>query len=128
MVQDAADRLTDYLVDRVDDGLRTVVIVEPEGYEVAYMAPDLKEKYSRDTFSKVVETFRLKNPYFSPEIKGYPIGERRALIHYHKNAFVIQFPFSETETILISLTRDVGKDLFEFIESCRRVVRKDTSD
>ena len=125
MVKAAAERVTEYLRDLVDDDLRAVVIVAEDDYELHHLAPDLRAKYSKDTFGKVVETFQLKQPLFSPDIREYPIGERRAVVHYHEHAFVLQFPYSAERTILISVTREVGRDLLGFIEECRKLVHRE---
>lgn len=126
MVHEAARRVTEYLLDTVGDDLRTVTIVRPDDFDVTYLSDALKREYSAETFATVVDTFRLNQPLFSPDIEGAPVGERRAILHYHEHAFVLQFPFSATETILISVDRDVGRDLLGFIEDCRQLVRDDT--
>lgn len=122
MVVGAAHRVVEYLSDRIDDDLRAVIIVREDNHTVAHLNDDLRQRYSPDTLSKVVDTFRLREPLFAPDIEGDPIGERRAVVHYHEQAFVLQIPFSETETILISVSRDVGRDLLGFIEECRQLV------
>lgn len=99
-----------------------MVIITEDGWEMNYLRDDLQRQYSKDSYPKVVDFFRLEQPFSSPEIEGRPIGERRTIVHHHENAFVIQLPFSETETILISLGCDAGQDLLSFIESCRQIV------
>lgn len=123
MVEQAAQRITDYLRNRVDDGLRTVVIVTDDGFNISYLSDALRREYSRETFGEVIDSFRLRNPLFNPGIEGKPIGERRAIVHYHENAFVIQLPYSEAASILISVNPDVGRDLLGFIEQCRKLVQ-----
>jgi hypothetical protein len=125
MVEQTADRLTEYVHDRVGDELRTVVVINEDAHEIRYLRGDLQKKYTSETYEAVVDEFRLADPFQSPELAGKPVGERRALIEYHENACVIQFPYSETETILISVSREAGRDLIEFIESCREIVRGD---
>lgn len=122
MVEDAAKRVTTFLLERVDDGLRTVVIIEDTTYEIVYLNEELREQYTPATFREVVDSFRLENPLFNPGIEDKPIGERRAIVHYHANAFVLQFPYSETESILISVHPDIGRDLLGFIDECRTYV------
>lgn len=122
MVDDAAQRLTEHVLEKAGDGLRTVIVVEESGFEVSYLREDLQETYTEREFAEVVDAFRLENPFLSPGLKHQPVGERRALVHYHENACIIQIPYSDTETILISLSREAGRDLVGFIESCRKVV------
>lgn len=122
MVQQAAEEVTEYLLDLIGDHLRAVVVVTADGFDIAHLDGDLQRRYSTTSFAEVVDTFRLDDPLFEPDIDGYPIGERRAVLHYHENAFVLQFPYSASETILISVTRDVGRDLLGFIEECRQLV------
>lgn len=122
MARHAAERVTERLVDEVGNGLRTVVVVRPTGHDVVYLDDGLKRVYTEETFGEVVDTFRLEEPFLSPGIDGRPVGERRAILHYHTNAFVLQFPFSDDETILISVDPDVGRDLLGFIETCRALV------
>lgn len=124
MTMEAAQRVTTYLRDRVGEGLRTVVIVHADDWEVHYLRDDLKEAYTEETFTEVVDTFRLEQPFMSPGIASRPVGERRAIIHHHENALVIQFPLSTADSILISLTPDTGRYLIDFIETCRQLVHE----
>lgn len=122
MAHAAAQRIAEYVHETVGDGLRTVVTITEDGLEIAYLRDDLQQQYRDDSYATVVEFFRLDQPFSSPDLEGNPIGERRAIVHHHENAFVIQLPVSETETILISLGCDAGRDLLSFIESCRQIV------
>ena len=122
MVEETAERLTEYLYDRVGDGLRTVVIVRDDDYAIHYLSDELRREYTNETYEAVVDTFRLESPFLSEELADTPVGERRALIDYHENACVIQFPYSASETILISVSREAGRDLIEFVEACRKIV------
>jgi hypothetical protein len=97
-------------------------VVQDGGYDTHYLRSDLEAQYRDETFSEVVDMFRLDHPFLNPDVDSNPVGERRAIIHYHERAFIIQFPFSETESILISLSRDAGRDLLHFIEKCRSIV------
>lgn len=76
----------------------------------------------------MVDTFRLEDPFLSPGIESRPVGERRGIVHYHENAFVIQFPVSASESILISLSPDAGRDLMDFLETCRQKVVENSDD
>lgn len=123
MVREAARRLTEFLRETVGDGLRTVVIVQPDDYTIHHLRDDLRSRYNETTYQQVVDSFRLNDPFFSPGIEGSPVGTRHAVVHYHENAFVFQFPFSAEETILASVAPEVGQDLLGFIEECRRFVQ-----
>lgn len=107
-VEQAAQRVTEYLLDKVGDDLRTVTIVGPDDFDVTYLNETLKREYSAESFAAVVDTSRFNQPLFSPDIDGAPVGERRAILHYHEHDFVLQFPFSADETILVSVAREVG--------------------
>lgn len=122
MVGVAAQRLTEHVLENAGDGLRTVIVVNESEVEVNYLRGDLQKSYSREGFAEVVDAFRLEQPFLSPGVQHQPVGERRALVHYHENACIIQIPYSETGTILISLSQEAGRDLVGFIESCRQVV------
>lgn len=126
MVGETAELLAEYVYDRVGDGLRTVVIIRDDDHEIRYLSKDLQRNYTKEDYKEVVDTFRLEDPFLSPELSGQPVGERRALIDYHENACVIQLPYSRSETILLSVSRDAGQNLIEFIESCREIVREQT--
>lgn len=128
MTRQAAERVTNRLHTELGDGLRTVVIVRPTGFDIHHLSDQLQREYSREQFAKVVDTFRLDQPEFSPGIEGEPVGGRQAVLHYHENAFVLQLPSSQEETILISVDPEVGRDLLGFIESCRELVRGEDVD
>ncbi|RDZ64980.1 hypothetical protein C5B90_01025 [Haloferax sp. Atlit-12N] len=122
MVRDTARRLAEYLSRRLGDGLRTVVIADDDGYELEYLRDDLSEQYTKGTLTEVVSDLRVETPFSTTGIDTHPIGERRAVVHYYENAFVLQFPFSGAERIIISIGTDAGTDLLQFIEDCRRIV------
>jgi hypothetical protein len=122
MVESTAETLAKYLKRRIGSGLRTVITVDEHDYEIQYLRGDLKAQYSKQDFSEVVDDVRVGLPFSTPGIESHPIGERRAVVHYYESAFVVQFPFSDTEQILISTTTDAGTDLLNFIEDCRRIV------
>lgn len=124
MVQEAAERLTTHLRDELGDGLRTVVIVQEDGQEIHYLRNDLRGGYTEHEFAQVVDAFRLDDALIAPEIDDTPVGERRAVVHYHENAFVLQFPFSASESILISINSEAGRHLLQFIEDCRQLVHE----
>lgn len=127
MVQQAARDLTGYLKNRVGNNLRTVVITREEGYNIVHLHPELKRDYTEETFEEVVNSFRLKEPFLNPGTHERPIGERRAIVHYHEKAFVVQIPFSEADSILVSLSRETGQSLLQFIEECREQVVQNQS-
>lgn len=122
MVDAAAERVTEFLREQLGDELRTVVVVTEDDWRMAYLRDDLKAEYDSEAYSAVVDSFRLETRLLSPETDALPVGERRALIHYHENAFVLQFPFSETESLLVSVTSEAGRNLMGFIETVREVV------
>jgi len=125
MVEEIADLLTEYVYDLVGDGLRTVVIVRDNDHEIRYLKDDLQREYSKEATRRDCRNFPpRKSVSIARTGSSTPVGERRALIDYHENACVIQIPYSESETILISVSRDAGRDLIEFIESCREIVRE----
>jgi hypothetical protein len=126
MVEKTAKILAEYLYDRIGEGLRTVVVVKGDDYDIIYLSDALQEEYTKEGYTAVVDTFRLEEPFLSPGLSGQPVGERRALIDYHEHACVIQLPYSDEETILLSVSREAGKDLIEFIESCREIVRENS--
>jgi hypothetical protein len=122
MVEATAKELTHFLEKRVGNSLRTVVIVKEEGYSVVHINDKLREQYTQESFSDVVESFRLERPHLNPDTHERPLGERKALVHYHQQAFRLQFPFSARESILVSLDCETGRDLLVFIEECRKRV------
>lgn len=122
MGHEAARQVTEFLHDRIGADLRTVVVIREEGHDIHYLREDLRERYDGETYGDVVDTFRLEDPYMSPGVESQPVGERRGIVHYHEHAFVIQFPVSDAESVLISLSRDSGQNLLEFLETCRRRV------
>jgi hypothetical protein len=122
MGHEAAHRVTEFLHDRIGADLRTVVVIREDGHDIHYLREDLRERYDGETYGDVVDTFRLEDPHMSPGVEDQPVGERRGIVHYHEHAFVIQFPVSDAESVLISLSRDSGQNLLEFLETCRRRV------
>ncbi|ADE03858.1 hypothetical protein [Haloferax volcanii] len=125
MVRDTAHRLAEYLSRRIGDGLRTVVIAADGGYELEYIRDDLSERYTERTLTAAVTDLQVETSFSSPSSDSSPAGERRAVVYYYENAFVLQFPFSEAEQIIISIGTGFGTDLLRFIEDCRRIVDRE---
>ncbi|ELZ60192.1 MULTISPECIES: hypothetical protein [unclassified Haloferax] len=125
MVRDTAHRLAGYLSRRIGDGLRTVVIADDGGYGLEYIRDDLSERYTERTLTAAVTDLQVETSLSSPSSDSSPAGERRAVVYYYENAFVLQFPFSEAERIIISIGTDAGADLLRFIEDCRRIVDRE---
>lgn len=122
MVEQTAKTLTGYLRNQVNGYLRMVLIVRESSYDVQYLRDDLRDEYTSETFERVVDFFRFDDPLTNPNLESEPIGERQAVVYCHKNAILIQFPFSETESILVGLSREAGTDLLGFLENCRERV------
>ncbi|PSP79968.1 hypothetical protein BRC88_07605 [Halobacteriales archaeon QS_4_69_225] len=112
-------RITEFVQEQVGDGLRTVAVVTPGGWELHYLRSDLKREYDEDAYGEVVESFRLEESSLAPATGDRPVGDRLAVVHYHENAFVLQFPVEERRSVLVSVTSDAGRELLEFIEECR---------
>lgn len=100
-----------------------MVVVHEDGLNVIHLREDSQREYTTERFAEVVDTFRIEEPLFSPGIEEDPVGERRALLPYHENACVLQLPYSNSVTILVSMGREAGRDLVEFVESCREILR-----
>lgn len=115
MVEQVAQRITDFYETALPMDSEQWLLSH-DGFDVSYLSDALRREYSRKTLGEVIDSFRLKNPLFNPGIAGKPIGEHRAIVHYHENAFVTQLPYSEASYILISVDPDVGRDLLGFIE------------
>jgi hypothetical protein len=122
MSSQIGEQLATHLRDHLGDGLRTVLLVHDDGVEITYIRDDLEEEYTAETFAEVVETFQLDRPFMSPDSPEVPVGERTAVVHAHENAFVLQFPYSESTTVVASLSQDLGSQLLQFIENCRKVI------
>jgi len=125
MIEDAAHRITTYLREQIDDGLRTVVVLRPDRWAGIYLRSDLQETYDGGSYEDVLDTFRDGETFaFDDEIGE--IGQRRALVHYYEEAFVFLFPFDDDEVILVSVEADAGRELLMFIETCRRQIYDDS--
>lgn len=123
MTDAGINRVTEYIRDQVGDGLRTVVVVRNDGWELHYLRSDLEDEYTEDEYTEVLTTFRFDESFLSPGTDKYPVGKRRAIVHYHENAVVLQFPLEEHDSVLVSLTPAAGRNLLSFIEECRRKLR-----
>lgn len=127
MVAAAVDRIMDFLRERVGEALRTVVILQPDDWTGVYLRDDLREAYDEDTYEAVLDRFRAFSTDPTPDPIG-EIGERRALVHYHEEAFVVQLPFEDEASILVSVDADVGRELLTFIEQCREQLYADGAE
>lgn len=121
MAKDVAKRLTEFVREQTGNGLRTIVILTDDGWEGVYLRDDLRKEYDYGSFDTAVEAFR-NTQLDTPGAAPLPLGDRRAAVFYHENAFVLQFPYSERETILVSITPEAGQNLLEFIENCHQIV------
>jgi len=88
-------------------------------WELRSLRDDPEREYDESTHGEVVEGFRLGESSPAPATGDRPVGERRAVVHYHENTFVLQFPLDGQRTVPASVTRDAGRELLGFVEDCR---------
>ncbi|WP_136717942.1 hypothetical protein [Halorientalis salina] len=122
MVRDTARRVTDHVLDQVGDELRTTAVLTPDDWEVVYLRDDLSEQYAPDEYEQALTAFRATTEVDQPAVETLPIGERRAVVHYHEHAFVLQFPYQPGKTVIVSVEPAVGSSLGSFIDECRELV------
>jgi len=118
MADHAAARLAEHGRQQLGEQLRTVAILYEDDCEVVYLRDDLREEYTPEAYESVAELLKVSDPA-GTATDDLPVGERKALVHYHDGGFVFQFPRENCHSIVFSVESDVGSKLESFIRTYR---------
>lgn len=120
MASDAAERLAASCRQRVGDGLRTVVEYDSDGFEVVFIREELRDVYDGSEYGELIrEAVEVQEAVQRTDTESGPLGPEEATVHAFEQAFVFQFPVERSRGVIVSIDRDVGRFLGEFVNSCR---------
>ncbi|WP_134671837.1 hypothetical protein [Halorussus marinus] len=113
------ERLAGYATDQLGDALRTVFVLFEDDWKPIYIRDDIRQTYTEDRYERVAESFRIDFEAGVHERPETEIGSKAAIVHYHDNAYVFQFPHEQCHSVLLSVEPEVGSKLSSFIDGCR---------
>ncbi|SEO19180.1 hypothetical protein SAMN05216388_100973 [Halorientalis persicus] len=122
MPRDTGIQLVKYADRKIGDSLRTVAVLFADDCEVLYLRDDLQESYSPSQYKQIAGSFRVDINAEIHRTDKSPLEAKEALIHYHREAYVFQFPHEDCHSILLSVESSVGPQLATFIEGCKNQV------
>jgi hypothetical protein len=127
MLKEGAERLAMYCKQRTGDSLRSVTIYRPDGTTRVYSDDMLRERYTEEQVSALVESaIELNTTLHHSNVPEAPLGRPIAGVYSFEEAFVMQFPWDETSGIVVTFDVDVGSSLSEFIDECHSVMHGDS--
>jgi hypothetical protein len=119
MPGDTGSRLANYAYQIIDDALRTVAVLFDDDCDVIYLRDDLQDTYSLSQYEQVASSFRINTAEDIHRTNESPLQAKEAIIHYHHDVYVFQFPHEECHSILLSVESGIGSQLTSFIEGCK---------
>lgn len=116
--------LVAFLEEEVGDGLRAVVVYTPEAAEVLELRADLQGEVNLEAFETTVDQARTVAEvlYYVGELQGETLGQPVANAAVFEHTIVFQLPLERGHGVLVTLERDVGRDLSSFVDRCRGVL------
>lgn len=125
MPSDAAERLAASCRQRVGDGLRAVVEYDADGFDVAYVREDVKQRYSAARYSELIgRAAKVQEVAHGTDTEDTPLGESRATVHVFEGAFVFQFYVDERAGYVVGVDTDAGRLLDEFVDACHEALSR----
>lgn len=112
-----ADRLAEYCRERLGDSLRAVGYHSGESVEVVHIRDNLVEQYPPEDVEKFIDSSRR----IHRDLEGMDrrMGTPEASLHVLQDGLIVQFHFEGDDVIFLSIDRDVGRNLTQFIQDCQ---------
>jgi len=113
------ERLAAYLRSRIGDDLRSVSSYDEDGVSAVYRRPGITDAYTDEQLlTLAVAAQELNDTLHAVGIDDSPLGEPNAGVYGFENAYVLQFPVSETEGVIVTIESGVGTALGAFLSDC----------
>ena len=110
----------EYLQNRAGNTLRAVMLFTENNYKHLYLREDLEEIYSKEHYPTIAERLRSETDCTSGTESELQIGELDSITLVFEEAIVLIFPATKTRGAAVSLDRDAGSQLFEFVDEARK--------
>lgn len=122
--------LVAFLEEEVGDGLRAVVAYTPEAAEVLELRADLQGEVNLGAFEATVDQARTiaELLYYVGELQGETLGQPVANAAVFEHTIVFQLPLERGHGVIVTLERNVGRDLSSFVERCREILVAELGD
>lgn len=118
-MKDDAERLADYLQDRVGESLRGVGYHTPDTHDVAYIREDVASVYPTERLERFIDVLRSVGTTLN---RLDEMGRPHASMHRLDEGLIIQFYRGNDQVIYVALDADVGRNFTRFIDDCQNVM------
>lgn len=121
MVDPRHRQLHEFVEQQAGDAYRAAFHYDEDGIERIHVRDDLPrdrlEEVVPDVYDRVQRTRALLRKEDYP-----PLGPARATTEVHDDGVVLHFPESEKEGVIVSLDRDVARQLTGFVVRCTSIL------
>lgn len=117
--RDAGDFVS-FMREQAGDSLRLVGLYNHETFNIQYVRPDLDRKFTEQDLREMATELRKESIERYHEEQAFTLGSLDATVRLFENAVIIHYPRGQISGTIVSLEREAGMQLSQFIEECRR--------
>jgi hypothetical protein len=114
----SAESLTEFLKERVDDHLRSVIYYDDDGGDVLYVRDDVADEYTERDVAEVVRDVRLEAVEKPHQEDLYAHGSLNYTVRSFEDAVEMHFLHDETSGTAVALDGEVFASHDTFIGEC----------
>lgn len=115
-------KLVQFVKHRAKDNLRAVIRYGADDYEVLYLRGNLRTSILEQALPVLHEKI-LKNRGLVTEDEYPRLGAIQATTEIHENGILLHLVEGEHAGTAVTLDREAGQNLTQFVEECTRILR-----
>lgn len=112
------EELSEFLQKQVGDALRGVIAYDGDEQQTIYLREDVRAEHSAAYGSRVADVFRAQHRDRTDVLEALEFTDESASLQIFDEALVIHF-MGDGEGAIIKFDPDVGRNLVQFIDTCR---------
>lgn len=111
-----AIRLTNALLERVGETLRSVSFYSPSGMEMLHLRDDIDRENIQQRVAPGLEILRRETQL--EDADALPFPNLNATVHLFDEGVLIHFPQGPDQGTIVTLESDVARQLNQFVKEC----------
>ncbi|MFC7166764.1 DUF7522 family protein [Halospeciosus flavus] len=115
-----AERLAEFVRERVGDAVRAVGYHTSGEIDVVYVRDDVAKQYPPERVERFASVSRGINDDLS---RLDEMGRPKSSLHSLEEGFILQFHEGAGDVVFLAMDREVGRNLTRFIDECREQMR-----
>jgi len=109
----------EYVSARAGDALRAAMLFDGDEYRHLYVRSDLRATYEPSQFEDIAALFAAEHDHVLRAESTFDAGRMESMTYVLEDAIVLVFPTSGRRGGAVSLDRDAGSNLFDFVHEAR---------